>query len=85
MGSVKAQMACFRCYSLENSKYFGLKQCGKKPFLPSASEKLSCLPHEFTLSSGPLCPQQLEKDSMLPGLKLPVLNPYYDSHTGALG
>lgn len=44
----------------------------KKPFLPLASEKLSCLPHELTLSSGPLCPQQLEEACMLPGLKLPV-------------
>lgn len=44
----------------------------KEPFLPWASEKLSCLPHELTLSSGPLCPQQLEEACTLPGLKLPV-------------
>lgn len=65
MGSVKAQVASFRCCSLGNSKCFGLKRCGKKPFLPSASEKLSCLPRELTLSSGPLCQQQLEEASSL--------------------
>lgn len=44
----------------------------KEPFLPLASEKLSCLPHELTLSSGPLCPQQLEEACTLPGLKLRI-------------
>lgn len=59
MESVGAQVASPRCRSLGNSKCFGLKQCGKKTFLLSASGKLSCLPYKLTLSSGPLCPLQL--------------------------